>query len=104
MAKEKSKSKHWEREAKFGAEKVKRGEKERDEAKQEAKVAHLTTVAVGYAKAKVEDDLNRVQDALAAVEEDGRKLEAEVSSLAVERTSLLLELGASKDEVSSFHS
>ena len=104
MAKEKSKSKHWEREAKVGAEKVKRAEKERDEAKQEAKVAHLTAIPVGYAKAKVEDDLNRVQHALAVAEEDGRKLEAEVSSLAVERTSLLLERGASKDEVSSFHS
>ena len=41
---------------------------------------------------------------MAAAEEDGRRLEAEVARLAVERTSLLLELGASKDEVSSLHS
>ena len=104
MAKVKSKSKHWEREAKAGVEKVERAEKERDEAKQEAKVACLTVVAAVDAKARVEDDLNRVQDALAAVEEDGRRLEAEVACRAIERTSLLLELGASKDEVSSLHS
>ena len=33
LAKAKSKSKHWEREAKAGAEKIERAEKERDEAK-----------------------------------------------------------------------
>ena len=60
MAKEKSKSKQWEREAKAGVEKVERVEKERDEAKQEAKVARLTAVATGDAKARAEDDLHRV--------------------------------------------
>ena len=60
MAKAKSKSKHWEREAKVGAEKVERAEKERDEAKEEAKVACLTVVAVGDTKARVEEDLNKV--------------------------------------------
>ena len=38
------------------------------------------------------------------MEKDGCRLEAEVARLAVERTSLLLELEASKDEVSSLHS
>ena len=33
LAKAKSKSKHWEREAKTGVEKIERAEKERDEAK-----------------------------------------------------------------------
>ena len=104
LANEKSKLKHWELEAKDGAEKIERMEKERDEAKQEAKVARLTVVAAGDAKARTEDDLIRALDALAAAEEDGRRLEAEVARLAVEQTLLLLELEASKDEVSSLHS
>ena len=41
---------------------------------------------------------------MAATKEDGHRLEVEVSRLVVERTSLLLELEASKDEVSSLHS
>ena len=79
-------------------------EKEREEAKQEAKVALLAAIVVGDAKVRVEDDLARVLDALVAVEEDERKSEAEIARLAVERTSLLLELEASKDEVFSLHS
>ena len=75
-----------------------------DEAKHEAKVARLIAVAVGDAKARAEDDLTRAQDALAAEEEDERRLEVEVARLAVERASLLLELEASKDELSSLHS
>ena len=78
-------------------------EKERDEAKQELQVARLTAVVAGDAKARAEDNLTRARDALAVVEEDGRGLEAEVARLEVERTSLLLELEASKDEVSSLH-
>ena len=104
MAKAKSRSKHWEREAKAGTEKIKRAEKEREEAKMEAKVTRLAVTAVGDAKARVEDDVARVLDALAVVEKDGRRSEAEIAYLAVERTSLLLELEASKDEVSSLHS
>ena len=52
----------------------------------------------------MEDDLARVQEALVVVEEAKRKAKAETSRLEVERTSLLLELGAAKDEVSSLHS
>ena len=55
MAKEKSKSKHWELEAKAGVEKIELAEKERDE----AKVARLTAVVVGLTKAGAEDDLTR---------------------------------------------
>ena len=85
-------------------EKIERAKKERDKAKQEAKVARLTAVAAGDSKARVKDDLSRAIDALETAEEDGHKLEAEVACLTVEQTSLLLELEASKDEVSSLHS
>ena len=100
MAKEKSRSKHWEREAKASAEKIKRAEKESEEAKMD----RLAVIAVGDAKARVEDDLARVLYALEAVEEDGRRSEAKIAYLAVERMLLLLELEASKDEVSSLYS
>ena len=53
-------------------------------------MARLTTVAIGDAKARAEDNLTQVRDALAPTEEYGRKLEAEVARLTVERTSLLL--------------
>ena len=69
LAKVESKSKHWKQEAKAGAEKIEREEKERDEAKPKAKVARLTAVAAGDAKARAEDDLTRARDALATAEE-----------------------------------
>ena len=103
LSKTKSRSKHWEREAKAGAEKIAGAEKERDEAKKKAQVARLDVVATGDTKARVEDDLARVQEALAVAEEARHKVEAETTHLEVERTSLLLELGTAKDEVSSFH-
>ena len=62
-------------------------------------MARLAATTSGDAKARVEDDLARVLDALAIVEEDGRKSEVEISRLAVEQASLLLELEASKDGV-----
>ena len=49
LAKVESKLQHWKQEAKAGAEKIERAEKERDETKQEAKVARL---AVGEGKAR----------------------------------------------------
>ena len=58
----------------------------------------------GDAKALAKDKLARVQDALAVVEKARRKAEAEVAHLKFERTSLLLEIGAIKDEVSYLHS
>ena len=78
--------------AKVGAKNVELAKKERDEAKQKAKVARLTIVATGDAKERAKDDLTRVLDALAVAEEDGSRLEAKVARLVVERTSLLLEL------------
>ena len=104
LAKAKSRSKHWEREAKVSAEKIAWAEKERDEAKKKAQVARLATVSTGDAKARAEDDLARVQEALAVAEEAKCMAEAETALLEVERMSLLLELGAAKDEVSSLHS
>ena len=95
-----------------GGHKEDRGaEKERDEAKKEAQVARLAAFVAGDAKAKPYGDLTRVQDALAAteearviVEEAKRKAKAKVARLEVMQTSLLLEIGTAKDEVSSLHS
>ena len=69
LAKVKSKSKQWELEAKVDKEKVTRMEKERDEAKHEAKVALLAASTTGDARARVKEDLARVQEALVAAEE-----------------------------------
>ena len=79
-------------------------EKERDEARHEAKVAHLVASAAGNARARAEEDFVRIQEALVATKEDRSKAEAEIACLEVERTSFMLELGATKDEVSSLHS
>ena len=73
-------------------------------AKQKAKVAILAVSVASNAKARANEDLARVQEALAAAEEGKCKGEAETARLKVEQTSLLLELGATKDEVSSLHS
>ena len=104
LAKVKSRSKHWEMEAKADRDKIARMEKERDKAKYEAKVARLETSTASDAKARAEEDRARVQKALAAAEEGRRKAEAWTARLEVEQTSLLLELGATNDEVSSLHS
>ena len=79
-------------------------EKEKDKAKKEAMVARLAASAVGDARARVEEDLVRVQVALSAAEEGMLKAEAKIACLEVEWTSLLLDLKATKDEVSSLHS
>ena len=65
-------------------------------------MARLAVTIAGDAKAKVEDDMARVLDVLAAAEEDMRKLETEITRQAVKRPLLLLELDATKDKVSSF--
>ena len=61
-------------------------------------------------RSKLEGDLPRVKNALAATgeaievaEEARSKTESEAIELEVDRTSLLLELGTVKDEVSSLH-
>ena len=67
-------------------------------------MARLAASRADDAKVRAEEDLARVQEALAAAEESRSKAKAGTTHLEVERTSLPLELGASKDEVSSFHS
>ena len=61
----------------------------------------MAAVAVGDAKARAEGDLARVQEDLAVAEEVRLKVEAKAACLKVERTSLLLEIRAAKDELSS---
>ena len=101
LAKAESKLQHWKQEAKAGVEKIERVEKEKDKTKQEAKVARLVA---SEGKARAKDELIRVRDALVVTDVDRRGLEVEVSCLSVEQTSLLLELEASRDEVSTLHS
>ena len=78
--------------------------KERDEAKEEAQITRLATVATSDTRAWLEDDMAKVRDGLAVAEEAKRKAEDETARPVVERTSLLLELGVEKDEVSSLQS
>ena len=59
-------------------------EKESDGAKEEAQLARLAIVAMGDAKALVEDKLAKAQDALAVVEEAKWKAEVEAARLEVE--------------------
>ena len=96
-----SRSQRWEKEAKEGVEKVAREEAERDATRYEASMAHMDVDVAGSAKEKVKSELARVQNALAVTEEARRKAEDKASRLAVDRVSLLLELGTSKDEVSA---
>ena len=81
-----------------------REEAERDAAHHEASMARMDATAAGSARTQVESELARVQNALVVievVEEARRKAEDEASRLAVERVSLLLELGTYTDEVST---
>ena len=50
----------------------------------------LAVTTIGDAKARVEDDLARVLDALVTAEEDRYRSEVEITRLAIELTSLLL--------------
>ena len=88
-----------EKEAKEGVEKVARVEAWRDVVRHKASMACMDTDTTGSARAKVESELARVQNALAVLEEARWKAEDKASRLVVERVSLLLELGTSKDEV-----
>ena len=104
LGKAKGRFKHWEQKAKAGIERIAGAGKERDEAKEDAQLAQLGANAACDAKARVEDNLGRVQDALVVPEEARRKAKAEVDLLEVERTSLLMEIRTTKDKVSSLHS
>ena len=99
LDKAKSRSKHWERKAKEGIERIIGTENERDRVKEKVEVAQLVVIATGEAKAQAEDDLARAQSAMVTAEEVKCKAEVETTLLEVERTSLLLEIGAAKDEV-----
>ena len=102
LAEAESRSWRWEMEAKVGVENKARAEAERDITRHEASMACMDADATGSAREKVESELARVQNALEVSEEARRKAEEEASHMAVERVSLLLELGTSKDEVSAF--
>ena len=67
-----------------GAESIAQAEKERDEAKQEAKAVQLVAMAVGDAKARVEADMTKALNSLAAVEEVGRQSKTEIALLKAE--------------------
>ena len=67
-------------------------------------VARVVAVTKGDAKVRVDEDLARTQDSHAAIEEAKRKAEAETARLKVDHTSLLLDIGAAKDEVSALQS
>ena len=58
-----------------------RAEAERDAARHEASMARMDVIAAGSARAKVESELARVQNALAVAEEARRKAEDEASRL-----------------------
>ena len=61
-----------------------RAEPERDAARHEALMARMDADAAGSARAKVEFELARVQNALAVLEEARWKTEDETSRLVVE--------------------
>ena len=96
-----SRSQRWEKEAKEGIEKVARAKAEREATFYEALMARMDVDVAGSAREKVESELARVQNALAVSEEARRKAKDKASRLAVKRVSLILELGTSKDEMSS---
>ena len=98
-------------------------EAKRDAARYETVMARLETEAAGNARAQVELELTRVQcalttskggqlkaeseldsvrQALAAAKEACRKEEEENSLLTYERLSLLMELGATKEDFEAF--
>ena len=78
-----------------------RAEDERDIARHDASMARMDAEEAGNTQEKVEFELARVQNALAAVEEARQKADYEVSCLTDERVSLLLEHGTCKYEVSA---
>ena len=109
---------HWELEAKEAADKA-----ERDVVQHETVMARLETEAAGNAREQVELELSRVQcalttadggrlkaefeldsarQALASAKEACRRANEENSRLTNERMSLLMELGAIKEDFTSF--
>ena len=101
LAEVESRSQRWEKEAKEGVEKMARAKAKRDSARHEASMARTNADAEQSARVKVESKLVRVQNALAVLEKVRWKVEDEANRLTVERVSLILELGTSKDEMSA---
>ena len=101
LAEAESSSRRWENEARGSVERTAQVEAERDVSRHDALMARMDADVAGNAKARVESKLARVQNALAVAEEPRRKAEDEVSRPTDERVSLLLELGACKDEISA---
>ena len=116
-------TRRWKLEAKEATDKAARAKVERDVAWHETVMARLETKATGSARAQVELELSRVQcaltiakggrlkaesnldsvrQALAAAMEACRKAEEENSRLMDERLSLLMELGAIKEDFVAF--
>ena len=118
-----SKSRRLELEAREAIEMATRAKAERDVARHEVAMARLEIDAAGSARAQMESELARVQHALATLEGARRKMESELdvaqqalsasgeacwmakeeaSCITNERVSLLVELMASKDDLSAF--
>ena len=76
-------------------------EVERDAARHDTSIARFDVDVAGSARVKVESELARVKNALVIAEEARRKADDEVSRLADERVSLILELGTCEDEMSA---
>ena len=101
LAEAESSSWRWENDAKGRVERMARAKEERDVAHHDASMARMYADVAGNSRAKVESEFSRVQNALSVAEKARLKTEDEVSRLADERVSLLLELGTCKDEVSA---
>ena len=99
LANAKSSSQRWENEARGSVERMAQADSERDASRLDASMARMDANAAGNARAKVESELARVQNALVIVEKARRKADNEVSRLTNERVSLLLELETCKDEM-----
>ena len=64
-----SNSRRWENEARGSVERMAQAEAERDVARHDALMAHMDADAAGKARARVESELARVQNALVAAKE-----------------------------------
>ena len=104
LGKARAKSRYWEQKAKECMERATVVENERNEAKEEVVVARAAPITTRDVKARVDKDLARAQDSHPTIEEAKRKAEAETACLKVDRTSLLMDIGATKDEVSALQS
>ena len=101
LAETESNSRCWENEARGSVERMARVKAKKDAARHDALMARMDSDVAGKARARVESELARVQNALVATDKVRQKADNEVSCLTDKRISLLLELGTCKDETSS---